>query len=93
MGCYLRQSVVERDTVLLKRKSQGKQIYSLILTARTGCIPGAEGLAWELGGDWREVGTGWDDMKQVAGIAMARTGCFWFASVGSRLWCMYTRLV
>ena len=59
MGGYLRQSVVERDTVLLKRKSQGKQIYSLILTAKTGCVQGQK--AWlgswvEIGGRWEQVG-------------------------------------
>lgn len=33
---------------------------------------GAEGLTRQLGGDWREVGAGWGEMKQVADIAMTR---------------------
>lgn len=33
---------------------------------------GAEGLTPQLGGDWREVGADWGEMKQVADIAMTR---------------------
>lgn len=53
-GC-LRQEVAERATVLIKSKSQGKQIYLPILTIRVGMHTGAESL--ELGGDPRETGT------------------------------------
>lgn len=66
-------------------KSQGKQIYSPILTTRAGTHTGAEGLGQELGGEPREVGAYQDEMKQVAGIAMIKTGCSCLSLLRGRL--------
>lgn len=81
VGGYLRQSVAERAIVPSKRRNRGKWIDSLIPTT-PGMHPGAEGLGQELRGRGREGEPGWDEMKQVAGIATTRTGCPWLASVG-----------
>lgn len=65
-GGHLRQSVAEKTTNLMKRKSQGKHIH---LTTRTGYT-----LGQELRRNQKEVGAGWDEVKQVVGIAVTRTG-------------------
>lgn len=64
---------MKRATVLLKRKSQEKQIYSppvvVVITTKTGFTQGQEA---DFGRDWREAEAGWGEMEQVADKAMTR---------------------